>query len=491
MDARRQSGSYLKYVWLVLGCVLSVFIGMRWNVPIAAWLAPVFLIRFCRSQDKWYKTLVIVPLLALAAFAKFHGGWDITIVAEIGLGFVLAAPMLIALYLDRAFARRVGGLGATLVYPLVYTTFEFLFGLMPVGTSLSIGVTQFEFLSFIQLASITGIWGISFIISWFAPTVNALWENGFDIKKALKPMSVFAAACILILSFGGLRLVALRPEVETVRIGGVAVVQPTDYWTEIIDKGTPEDVAHQYDEEFQALKESLFAESVQTVLMGAKLVFWAEANVVLHPGEEAVFLERAQAFAREHEIYFMPAMLVFRYGETYGDNKLVMISPNGEIAYTYEKTMSWYTSNSDGILHVVDTPYGRISAAICFDMDFPRLIHQAAGKDVDIMLVPAFDWEQIKTFHTQVGLLRGIENGFSVMRQTNKGTSMAIDYQGRVLAYQDFFTTPHRTIVADVPTKGVKTVYGAIGDWSVYVMALFALGVIMWGVFRRRARFGS
>jgi apolipoprotein N-acyltransferase len=170
---------------------------MRWNVPIAAWLAPVFLIRFCRSQDTWYKTLVIVPLLALAAFAKFHGGWDVAIGAEIGLGFVLAAPMLIALYLDRAFTRRVGGLGATLVYPLVYTTLEYLFGLTPVGTSLSIGVTQFEFLSFIQLASITSIWGISFIISWFASTVNVLWENGFDIKKVLKPSSGVASLLLV------------------------------------------------------------------------------------------------------------------------------------------------------------------------------------------------------------------------------------------------------------------------------------------------------
>src|SRR3990170_5316511 len=110
MNAQRKSSGYLKYMWLVLGCVLSVFIGMRWNVPIAAWLTPIFLICFFRSQDKWYKTLATVPLLALAAFVKFHGGWDLAIVAEIGFSFVLAAPMLIALYLDRAFARRVGGL---------------------------------------------------------------------------------------------------------------------------------------------------------------------------------------------------------------------------------------------------------------------------------------------------------------------------------------------------------------------------------------------
>jgi len=486
LNIQKKSGGYPSYVWLALGCILSLFIGMRWNVPVAAWLAPVFLIRFFRSQDKWYKTLVAAPLLVLMAFVKFHGGWDLSIFGEIGLGFVLIIPMLVTLYLDRAFACRDGIL-ATLVYPSVCTALEYLIGLTPIGTSLSIAVTQFDSLPLIQLASVTGIWGISFIIGWFASIMNVLWENGFAVKKALGPVSVFTAIFGLVLFSGGLRLVALRPEVETVRIGGVTVVQPTDYWAEIIDKGTPVDIAHQYDAEFESLEESLFTKSEQVVQIGAQIVFWSEANVVLHPDEEAVFLERAQTFAREHNIYFAPAMLVFKYDEMYADNKLVMITPNGDIAYNYEKTMSWYETNSDGILHVLDTPYGRISMAICFDMDFPHFIRQAARQDVDIMLVPAFDWEPIKTFHTQVGLFRGIENGFSIIRQVNKGTSMAIDYLGRVIAYQDFFTTPNRTMVVDVPIEGVETVYGALGDWVAYITVLFTVGTIVWGIFRRHA----
>lgn len=490
MNIPKKTNGYLSYIWLTLGCILTLFVGMRWNVPVVAWLAPVFLIRFFRSQGKWYKTLIAVPLLVLMAFIKFHGGWDLSIVGEIGLGFVLIIPMLVALYLDRAFARRDGIL-ATLVYPSVYTALEYLICLTPLGASLSIAVTQFDSLPLIQLASVTGIWGISFIISWFASAMNVLWKNGFAVKKALAPALAFTAIFVLVLSYGGLRLVVLRPEEETVRVGGVSVVQPTDYWSEIIDKGTPADIAHQYDAEFELLEESLFSESERVVQMGTQIVFWSEANVVLHPDKEAVFLERAQAFAREHDIYFVPALLVFKYGEMYADNKLVMITPNGEIAYEYEKTMSWYETDSDGVLRVLDTPYGRIATAICFDMDFPQFIHQAARQDVDIMLVPAFDWEPIKTFHTQVGLFRGIENGFSVIRQVNKGTSMATDYLGRVIAYQDFFTTTNRIMVVDVPIEGVETVYGALGDWTAYITVLFMVGMIAWRIFRYYTRSSS
>ncbi|MCD4804042.1 MAG: hypothetical protein K8R16_13995, partial [Anaerolineales bacterium] len=207
---------YVNYVWLVLGCALNLFVGMRWNVPVAAWLAPIFLIRFFRSQDKWYKALPAIPLFILMAFVKFHGGWDLSIVGEIGFAIVLIIPMLITLYLDRAFARRDGFL-ATLVYPSVYTALEYFIGLSPIGTSLSIAVSQFDSQPLIQLASVTGIWGISFLIGWFASVMNALWEKDFAVKEALGPVFLFAASFILVFSFGGLRLVLLRPEVETVR----------------------------------------------------------------------------------------------------------------------------------------------------------------------------------------------------------------------------------------------------------------------------------
>jgi len=148
--------------------------------------------------------------------------------------------------------------------------------------------------------------------------------------------------------------------------------------------------------------------------------------------------------------------------------------PKGEIAYTYTKTKSWYPTDSDGLIHSVDTPYGRIGGAICFDMDFPSFIHQSGKQGIDILLVPAFDWEPIKPYHTQVGLFRAVENGMSVVRQVNEGTSMAVDYQGRLLAYQDFFTTEDPIIFADVPTQGVKTPYAVLGDGFAYLSLAMA-----------------
>ena len=183
-------------------------------------------------------------------------------------------------------------------------------------------------------------------------------------------------------------------------------------------------------------------------------------------------------------------MLVLRYERTKNDNLIYLFGPDGEQLFRYEKTMSWYPTDSDGIVPAVDTPWGRLSAVICFDLDFPRLLRQAARKRVDILLVPGFDTELTSPYHTQIGLLRGVEYGFSVFRQANKSTSIAADYNGNVLAYQNYFDTEDRVMMADVPVKGIRTVYGALGDWFVIlsIAALILVGALSVKASRRQRR---
>jgi apolipoprotein N-acyltransferase len=119
-------------------------------------------------------------------------------------------------------------------------------------------------------------------------------------------------------------------------------------------------------------------------------------------------------------------------------------------------------------------------------MDFPPFIHRLAGLKADIVLVPAFDTQRIRPFHTEVGVVRGLENGFSVVRQTNKGTSMAIDGSGRVLARQEYFETEDRLMLADVPTKRLPTLYALMGEWFAYAGMALALALVIWGIAARK-----
>ena len=93
------------------------------------------------------------------------------------------------------------------------------------------------------------------------------------------------------------------------------------------------------------------------------------------------------------------------------------------------------------------------------------------------MLVPADDWQAIDPLHTWMASFRAIENGVSTIRPTGEGLSAAYDYQGRVLAATDYFTSDGESMIAHVPTQGVRTIYSVVGDafaW-VCIVALVAL----------------
>jgi apolipoprotein N-acyltransferase len=485
MESFRIWNRISSWVWLLLGSACFVFVGWRFNVPLASWVAPIFLIRFFRDRPRWVSTLPAILLLAVASYIQLVGGWDLDAWQIPIFSLLRPAAFLVALYADRALYRRLPRALATLVYPSVFLAVDYAIAFTPLGTVMSGSATQFGLPVIAQLASLTGMWGIGFLAGWTASVANTLWENRLDPAKTGKVVPVLAATLALVAVFGGLRLSLALPSSPTVRVGSIAVAHPRDYW-DWIDAATPRELVAGYSSELASIEAELFAASRRAVGAGARVVFWSEGNCVLTEDDEKAFLDRAGGFARENQVYLAAAVLVLRYGRTISDNKVFMISPDGSLAFTYVKTKSWYPTGSEGVLRVVDTPYGRIGAAICFDMDFPSFANRFARMGADIVLVPSFDSERIRPYHTEVGMLRAVENGFSMVRQTSNGESMAADFGGRVLARQDYFRTADRLMLADVPTRRAWTLYGVLGDWFAWAGSALALILVALGALRRR-----
>jgi apolipoprotein N-acyltransferase len=175
-------------------------------------------------------------------------------------------------------------------------------------------------------------------------------------------------------------------------------------------------------------------------------------------------------------------------GQYLRENKAVTLDPQGKVVAVYFKArppIGEPTIIGDGIIPVIESPYGKFSSVICSDMDSPRhLRQQSVDAGIDIMLAPSWDWAEITPFHTYLSSFRAIENGFSMVRQTNDGLSMTTDYYGQVLASMNHYTTNEHVMISHVPTEGTTTIYALIGDvfaWAC-LLALFVGGLI---VFRR------
>ncbi|CAI7901499.1 unnamed protein product [Closterium sp. NIES-54] len=122
-------------------------------------------------------------------------------------------------------------------------------------------------------------------------------------------------------------------------------------------------------------------------------------------------------------------------------NTFALIDPSGAPILRYNKTHLFPSVEANvqpgpGSLPVVDTPLGRLSVAVCFDMQFPALIRQAGRQGVDILLQPSWTWGTIGHVTLQTDAVRAAENGLTLLRCSSIGVSGVVSPYYRTLNAQ-------------------------------------------------------
>jgi apolipoprotein N-acyltransferase len=463
------------WLWLALAAGLVFLANGNRTAAVAAWLAPVFLLRFVRTRrvllglPLTYAVLAGAGALQLVGLMPLAGVQFYLFVALCGIPFVLPYAA------DRLLAGRLGGLAAATVFPTSWAATEYLLSLSPGGTWGSTAYTQYGNLPLLQLLSVTGPWGVTFLVGWFATACNGLWEEGPGPGPARTGAALFAGTMAVVLLLGGARLALWPPAGLTVRVAslsreGVGVAPGNATWQRLRRNEATEVDVREYRRWAQAVGDDLLERTRREARAGARIVFWGEGNAPVLEEDEAALIDRGRELCQQYQVYLGMALSTWTRGQARPrQNKVVLIGPSGQVAWQYLKTYpvpggEALTVPGDGVVRALDTPLGRISAVICLDADFPQLVRQAGILGADILLDPASDWKAIDPMHTHMASFRAIELGVNLVRQTSEGLSAAYDYQGRVLAAMDHYHTKDHVMVAQVPTAGVRTVYSRVGD---------------------------
>jgi apolipoprotein N-acyltransferase len=465
------------YLWLFVGAVLLFFSNGRWIVPLATWLAPIFLIRFSRTQPALKGLGLVLVTNVLASVFCWQGiiPGGLYLPVAIGIGVVYWLPYLA----DRLLVNRLRSFAATLVFPLLQVSLEYINTIAnPLGSWGSLAYTQYDFLPFLQLLSITGMWGLSFLIIWLAPVVNWAWEQNFELKKARIGMVTYGGILALVLLFGNVRLAFFPPQSTTLQVASITVDS---------DHFSVKNVRESHEKSLE-LGDLLLQKSRQEAQAGADVIIWQEGAMILQKENEASFIEQVRTLAREEKVYLLMGLFTIPEGfpQVLADNQTVWITPDGEVKWHYLKARpvpGELAVAGDGIIPHDQTAFGVMASVICFDMDHPVYIQQAGRSGTDLMLVPSNDWHDIVPFHTYMAMLRGIENGFSIVRVTGNGFSAAFDNQGRTLAAADYPTTK-QAMISHVPTHGVKTIYAIIGDLFAWLSIVGFVTLMGFALFR-------
>ncbi|MGC2203671.1 MAG: hypothetical protein WA633_26440, partial [Stellaceae bacterium] len=174
----------LTWLWLVIGCLLLPFTMAQTMLPLAAWLAPIFLLRFARTFRRPTVALLLIWFAqTVGKMIALRGGWApiLWVVETLTLFCVVRGlESTLPYVVDRLLCSRLDDKARTFVFPLALVTAEWLSTL---GRELNAGglavYSQDDSLSLLQIFSITGMWGVIFLMGWAASTANAVWERGF------------------------------------------------------------------------------------------------------------------------------------------------------------------------------------------------------------------------------------------------------------------------------------------------------------------------
>jgi len=477
-----ESKNKLSILLLVAGILLVGFSAGRWLAPLAAWIGPVLFMRFTRDQKAGRGILLVVIAYTVAFLIAFGRMWlDMGGMGmAAGLGVLYGILWGLGYLADRLLSPRLRGFSSTLVYPFTVGTVELINNYTnPIGNWGATGYTQYGNLLVMQLSSVTGMIGITFLMGWFASSLNWAWENRGSRSEAIRGLSIFGAVFTLVFIYGFARLnFSLLSETgDTIRIAGITNASQQELYENA--GGYPawrEDPASPLaSQAVQDRWEAYFSDTVHEAEAGAQLVLWNEIAGLTSGADLAALTASAQGIAEQNGIYLAIPLAVFypADAERLYENTMLLIDPSGAIILEHDKfggaLVEFIRVPGERTVHYVETPFGMIAGAICWDMDYPNIIQEAGQNGAGLMLAPGSDTIYTEPIHTYMAVFRGIENGMSVVRQAEHGLSIAVDAYGRVLAQTDFYGASDRTMVAQVPVKHVTTVYTLFGHYFGWV----------------------
>jgi len=370
---------------------------------------------------------------------------------------IVAVIFGLAVLFVRSFLRRGSVLLAALAFPVYWVSCEYLTAITsPHSTWGNLAYTQMDFLPLIQIASVTGLWGISFILFLFAGTVAALFSGVGKLRqrRVLAIATGFVISAVLV--FGEWRLQS-NSSVKSVLVTLIAKDMPMSLY--LGSEGQTLDLLREYADEIRRVTPP----GTQAVVLPEKI---GRVNESALAEVDALFCSAATATRT--------AVLLglVRRTSSGSFNSSRFYSADGKLEANYDKhhLIPGVEPEKPGRKRIIlDQSSGRWGLQICKDMDFPALSREYAADGADLMLVPAWDFNVDGWLHSRMAVLRAVENGFVLARSARNGLLILSGNRGRILA--EMATAPSRfvSISGILNVAPEEIFYARTGDWFAWL----------------------
>jgi len=409
----------------------------------------------------------------------------------VGIAVMAALCLAVALF-PSLFAWLVGrwhgavGDRALLLAPVAWVATEILRAHTLLNFSWCLlGYSQHANLPFIQIASFTAVYGVSFLLTASSATVAyaAVATRPSQRRTAVGGMALLVAAVFVHGSW------ALRRPVEGAGPVRVGLVQGDIRQDQKWDAGR---AWVNVDRHLDLTR--------RAAAQGARLVVWPESAVPFYFDRTPAFADEVRELVRRYRLY-----LVFgnddREDSRTGEYRIwvgaKLVDPDGRVAMRYHKIrlvpfgeyvpvqtvftfggrltaklveeVSDFTPGTEYTLGTVDGH--RLGAFICYEAIFPDLVRGFAARGAELLVNVTNDaWYGTTSApyqHLAMAAFRAVENGKYLVRAANTGISAVVDPRGRVVEKTRLFE-PAVLVreVAWVPGGTFYTRHGDVFAWG-------------------------
>jgi|GEM_PF-2570342 apolipoprotein N-acyltransferase len=485
----------------------GLLLTLTLHYPSMSWLACLalvpFLIVLLRGGVPFKYALLFGWLAGLIGYG-FHFSYVAT---ALDMDVFIAALIYYALYVGVfavgvTFCSRQSIEYGSLVAPCLWTGLEYIRAHVLTGVQIgTLGATQAETLPVVQIISVTGIFGLSFILVFINVAVTRL----ILLRRAGTPMSTFGwagAATLMIvgvLSYGGLSL--WTPEPEASDILTIATVQG-----DIDERGMDQDVIR------QQIFDRYRTLTVKLTAIQPDLIVYPETMTGSYLMQDSLFLSfLANMGEQTGSRFLVGSRYLVRTEDTYGlYNSVFLVDSTGHILDRYDKNklapfgeytplgawLPWLAeyriaqaelTPGEEWAPLAVTEKALTGIGICYEAMFSADIRHVIRQNTRLLSIISDDfWFQgtpeSRTFFNE-GVLRAIENRTPMVRCANMGRSGIVDAYGRIIS-TPLPGAPGVTY-GTVRLRTTISIYTQMGDVLPWLSLIVCILVIAWCVFRR------
>ncbi|MGH8282239.1 MAG: nitrilase-related carbon-nitrogen hydrolase [Gammaproteobacteria bacterium] len=424
----------------------------------AAWLAPIPVL--------WLATRVPAPRAAAAAFlasalasfsvwSYYHNVIKLPVAVLVFAMTASAVIFTLALLLYRRLNIIGRPLAAMMAVPVLWTALGFVNAqLSPNGTWGNLSYSQMNAPILIQIAALTGLWGIGFLVLLVAAGVASMANRNTSSSMRVCVAGLTAVVMVLALSYGGWRLHSTNLEPHDSVLVGLAAMETTGTSPQLGSvKG------QELSQRYAAAIKKLASDGAQVVVLPEKV--WS-----LNQASAPALAQLAQ----RHSLTLVAGVVMHRHEHEYNMALALDGHANESSEYTkHHLVTGWERAFTPGSGYTTLVWLAHTGLAICKDMDFPAMGRSYAKRDVRLLLVPAWDFGTDSWLHSRMAILRGVESGFAIARTARDGTLTLSDDRGRVLAETPSNLGADAVLLGTLPLRRDRTLYARWGNWFAWL----------------------